>query len=157
MKKFSSPQVIILLDFIFVFLLILITQKPSEIKINLPQNRLSDTEIVIAKDGHVSHFWNSGNWIKISNYKNSNFKFSSGYAIDVECNSLCDEVSNLNGHGEKRILITGYLYSQISNVLLGACKHNSSACSNIEIDINENGGIDYELLKKKNPIFKDIL
>jgi hypothetical protein len=155
--KFSPPQVIILLDFIFVFLLILITQKPSEIVINLPENRLSDTEIVIAKDGHTSHYFNNGNWIELSQYKNANLKLSSGYMIDVECNSVCDEISKPNIDGNLRILITGKLYSTISNVLLGACQHNSSACSNLEIDITENGQIDYDLLKEKNPIFKDIL
>ena len=155
MKKFSSPQVIILLDFIFVFLLILITQKPAEIKINLPENRLNDTEFVIVQNGHISHFLDNG-WQKISEFKNSNFKYSSGFYIDTNCNSICSEIPKPDIQGEIRVLITGELYSRISNTLLGACKHNSTACSDIEIDITENGIVDKKLLIEKNPIFKDI-
>jgi len=161
MRKFSPPQVIILLDFIFVFLLILITQKPAEVKINLPENEIIDTAFVIEKDGKVSHFYDNGDWVDLENFTNDNSVFAIGlsnqaFFITTDCNSLCSEIPKPHRQGEMKILITGKLYSRISNTLLSACKHNSTACSDIEIDITENGDIDKEKLLEKNPIFKEI-
>jgi hypothetical protein len=156
MKKFSPPQIIVLLDFIFIFLIILITQKPAEVEINLPENLLIDMEIAISKNNHSTHIYQDGDWIEFSEYQNANFEYSNGFSISLKCNSICENIDKNGIDGEMKILITGKLYSQISNTLLGACMHNSTACSDLKIDINENGFIDFELLKEKNPIFKDI-
>lgn len=161
MRKFAPPQIIILLDFIFVFLLILITQKPAEIKINLPETEIRDIAFVMENKGEVSHFLNQGYWENLENFSNDNSIFSIGisdqsFFITTKCNSLCKDIQKPNIQGEMKILITGKLYSRISNTLLGACKHNSSACSNLEIDITEFGTINEKLLIEKNPIFEEI-
>ena len=161
MKKFSQPQIIVLLDFLFIFLLILISQKPAEIKINLPENTvLQDMLFAVAKNGHTSHILQNNSWVELDKKMriSKNLKYSSNYYIDVKCNKLCEDTPPIpiNSNGEKRILITGRLYSEIANVILVACKHNSSACSNLEIDINSSGKVDLTLLKQKNPIFMDI-
>ncbi len=153
---FSQPQIIVLLDFIFIFLLIFITQKPSEIKINLPEKLLPDTEIVLSENGHSKYVLLNGSWIPFNEYSNENFIYSNGFSISTKCNSSCKNINSEEHRGEMKILITGELYSRISNTILGACMHNSNACSNMEIDILNNGEIDLELLKEKNPIFKDI-
>ena len=161
MRKFVPPQIIILLDFIFVFLLILITQKPAEIKINLPETEIRDITFVMENRGEVTHFFNLNSWDSLDNFSNENSIYSIGisdqsFFITTDCNSLCNNIPKPNIHGEMKILITGKLYSRISNTLLGACKHNSSACSNLDIDITEFGTINEKLLIEKNPIFKDI-
>jgi len=93
MKRFSQPQVIVLLDFIFIFLLIFMMQKPSEIKINLPNDQLlQDTAIVISKNGHTTEVLLNGSWIPFAEYSNSNFVYSDGYSISTKCNSLCDNI-----------------------------------------------------------------
>ena len=66
MKKFSQPQIIVLLDFLFIFLLILISQKPAEIKINLPENTvLQDMLFAVAKNGHTSHILQNNSWVEL--------------------------------------------------------------------------------------------
>ena len=139
----------------------MITQKPAEIKINLPETEIRDIAFVIEKGGDVSHFFNQDSWKKLENFSNENSIHSIGisdqsFFITTDCNSLCKNIPKPNIQGEMKILITGKLHSRIANTLLGACKHNSSACSNIEIDITEFGTIDEKLLIKKNPIFKEI-
>jgi hypothetical protein len=159
MKKFAPPQVIILLDFLFVFLLILIIQKPANIKISLPEKQISDAYVVVKQNGRYSHIFipQQGGWLPFQAPSSSNYSEGlkgSSLFTTVQCNSVCQRVPRKRG--EMEILLTGKLYSKISNTLLSACLHNSQACSSMEFNINEDGEIDKELLLEKNPIFKDI-
>jgi hypothetical protein len=160
MKKFSQPQVIILLDFLFIFLIILILQQPSKITINLPEVELKEgMKYGFETENELLIYDN--NWKKLKEFKYRNSGFSIGvdgksFIEALPCNSLCNSISKPNIDGEMKILITGKLYSKIANTVLSACLYDTDACRSIEIDIDKFGNIDRELLLQKNPIFRDI-
>jgi len=176
LKQLSIPQLVILLDVLFIFLFILIIKEtPPKTKIILPEKKL-------AKGGFLSYEYEKGKFLwydptyqrwtgaekeSLIDHFNSVGKFVLMEDCNRECIDILKKNYNLRGRDKNiSIVITNELYDQIARITYIACQTKKEFCGDIIFPItvppatNKNLDPDWTIDKKelflKNPFLKNI-
>lgn len=166
MKQLSAPQIVILLDVLFIFLFILIIKEPPpKTKIILPKNQLEN-------GGFLSHEYEEGKFIwydpKYQQWSGSEsdnlvdlYDSVGKYALHIDCNDTCIQILknkyNLGKYTSNiSVVITNELYDQIARITYMACQTNKKNCGNITFTIGNDWKVDKKKLLEMNPFLKNI-
>jgi len=164
-KQLSVPQMVILLDVLFIFLFILIIKEsPPTTEIVLPDKQLE-------RGGFLSHEYEKGKYLwydpsfqRWSGAENSDYELHEAvgkYILHVDCNSTCINKLKENydlGLYDKNIsvVITNELYDKIARITYLACQTDKKNCGDITFPINNQWDIDKSELLDQNLFLKRI-
>lgn len=167
MKRISYPQLVILLDVLFVFLFVLILQEtPPTAKIILPESKLE-------VGGFLSYEYEKGKflwyipkyemWSDAEKDKIGLYNEVGQFSIGLDCDEAClkiikNKYNNIGNYNNNiKVVITNDLFDNISRITYLACQtNNSNACGNIIFNITPEWEIDKTKLLIMNPFLKNI-
>jgi len=165
-KQLSIPQLVILLDVLFIFLFILIIKEtPPKTEIVLPPNKLE-------RGGFLSYQYENGKYLwydpafqmwtgsetdNLSELYSSVGKYTLHLDCDENCINILKQKYDLHGYESNiSIVITNELYDEIARVTYIACQANTEYCGDITFPINNKWEIDSKDIFKLNPFLKKI-
>jgi len=165
-KQLSVPQLVILLDVLFIFLFILIIKEtPPKTEIVLPPNKLERGGFLSYEYEKGKYLWYDPAFQMWSGAENDNLaelyssvgKYTLFKDCDEECIKILKQKYDLHGHESNvSVVITNELYDQIARVTYIACQTNNEYCGDITFTINNKWEIDKRKLLELNPFLKKI-
>lgn len=167
MKRLSSPQLVILLDVLFIFLFILILKEtPPKTKIVLPKTMLEIGGFLSLEYENNKRVFYDPMFQIWSSHEKNNYKLYTSigkFAIEKDCDSDCLRVIkdryNLGEYSQYKnikIVITNELLDNIARITYLACQTDVKNCGNIIFTINKKWMIDRKKLLNDNQFLKGI-
>lgn len=133
MRKASFPPIIILLDFLFIFLFVITQKEPKTVEIHIPEDKLFKTAEIF--------------------YPNSEYEKS--YLIECEEQLECKNARNKYGN-KVFIYIPPSLFQKISEMTFFAFESSSAKCGKLSIHISEEGKLDIPKIFDQNKCLNKI-
>lgn len=146
MRKASFPPIIILLDFLFLFLFIITQKETKTVDIRIPEDRLfHGAEIFYSSSDRKNYF----------NTTTQNMPQEKSYLIDCGKQLECQNAKAK--YGEKIfIYIPPDLFKKISEMTFFAFESSFAKCGNISVYISQEGTLDIPQTFDNNECLKNI-
>lgn len=146
MRKASFPPIVILLDFLFLFLFIITQKEIKTIDIIIPEERLfNGAEVFYYSD-------NTKNYLSATTQKMTHEK-----SLLIDCEKQLECQNAKAKYGEKIfIYIPPNLFKKISEMTFFAFESSSAKCDNISVYISQEGTLDIPLTFDKNKCLNNI-